>query len=1166
MKGSGFATSVIQSIPKLWSRLVEPSPQLDEESRPLSRVLNGMLLILVTIGGIGQTEYIARQNQITPPDIIVIVVLLLFGGAYGLNRTGYFTPAIALVLAAFIGGIFGTLVLNYTGIQNASLLFYSIIPLLMGEFFLSMRGYTLAAGLILLAILGLVFVGWDVVDLFSFFLIFSALIGLASFHRRRIHRERQASLRENEERYRSVISAMVEGIIVQSADGSIQTSNNSAEQILGLTTDQFKGLMPLDRLWRVIHEDGSVFPEEDYPSTVTLQTGQPQKGVIMGVHKPDGNLSWISVNTQPLFQTNEPLPYAVVATFTDITREHNLLADEKRHTRQMKLLNEIINAALETSDFKQMLQSFADRLGDLLEADGAYITIWDDVNRRIISAALYGNILAVQPAPQLEPGEITLTESVLQAGRALVLEDVFNTPHLSPRLASLIPARSVLALPLIVRNLNLGAALIAFNQPHIFSEQEISICEQAARQVALAVSKAQVFEAERRRASQLALLEEASRRIEGALDQEAICQRTVEILVKRFGYAEAAIMVSTENNNELKLVAINGTETLRLRPGFIQRMDEGIIGHVATVRDVYIAKDLAYDPYYFHPTKPRAGSAISLPMLDEDQLLGVLYAESKITNHFDADDIQTLQTLTAHVITGIQKARLYETERRRASQLTLLEEASRQIAGLLDEGEICQHVVETVVRSFGYAEASILLAVGKDELELIAVGGTEDVDFHPGFRVKTSRGIVGHVAIERKIYVTGDVSTDPYYTIPPKGPRGGSAMCLPMLYENELLGVLYIESVIPHDFDTDVAHTFQTLASHTVTAVQRARLFSVSLHRLRAITAVQTVSQTVASTLELEQIFQTVVDMLNATFGYTFVSIYLLDGDTLRLGAQIGYPLKLVYTEIPVALGIAGRAVQSRQTQFIPNVRNEPGFLRASLEVESEICVPLIKEETVLGVLNVESQPGRPLTRADVELLASLAAPIAVAVDNARLHSNVKSLALTDSLTTLANRRAFDYALESEVARVMRYGPPLSLIILDIDSFKVYNDTWGHLAGDGRLRAVADLLRANVRHPDIAARYGGEEFALLLPFTDKTGAILLAERLRAAAQAIAPHAPQNGSAIAGYTLSLGVASFPEDGKTPEELLLAADDAELAAKRLGKNRVFAANSSQKLSSS
>ena len=215
-----------------------------------------------------------------------------------------------------------------------------------------------------------------------------------------------------------------------------------------------------------------------------------------------------------------------------------------------------------------------------------------------------------------------------------------------------------------------------------------------------------------------------------------------------------------------------------------------------------------------------------------------------------------------------------------------------------------------------------------------------------------------------------------------------------------------------------------------------------------------------------------------------------------------------------------------------------------------------------MGALNIESKRGHPLTETDVTILTSFAGQVAIAVENARLHSQVKSLALTDALTGLANRRAFDYALESEVARVVRYGPPLSLIIIDIDSFKLYNDTWGHPAGDARLRAIADLLRANVRNPDIAARYGGEEFALLLPFTDKAGAMLLAERLRFAAEANSPHFIA-GESTSGYTLSIGVASFPEDGTTSAELLFAADNAELMAKRLGKNRVEAANSSYKL---
>ena len=167
-------------------------------------------------------------------------------------------------------------------------------------------------------------------------------------------------------------------------------------------------------------------------------------------------------------------------------------------------------------------------------------------------------------------------------------------------------------------------------------------------------------------------------------------------------------------------------------------------------------------------------------------------------------------------------------------------------------------------------------------------------------------------------------------------------------FHEQLLGVLYIERYPM--ICTDCA-SFQTLTSHTVTAIQRARLFTVARDRLRAITAVQAVSQTVSSSLELEQIFRTVVETLQNTFGYNFVSIYSLDGEVLRLGAQIGYPIDLVYTEIPITNGIAGRAVQSGQTQFIPDVAREPVFLRASYEVESEICVHYLRKGMCLACL-----------------------------------------------------------------------------------------------------------------------------------------------------------------------------------------------------------------------
>lgn len=129
----------------------------------------------------------------------------------------------------------------------------------------------------------------------------------------------EAALPESEERYRSVIAAMAEGIVLQEASGEIRAGNASAERILGLSQEQMMGKTSLDPGWRSIREDGSPFPGPEHPAMVTLATGEPCADVIMGVHKPDGSLTWISINSQPLFHRGSDRPAAVVTSFSDIT-------------------------------------------------------------------------------------------------------------------------------------------------------------------------------------------------------------------------------------------------------------------------------------------------------------------------------------------------------------------------------------------------------------------------------------------------------------------------------------------------------------------------------------------------------------------------------------------------------------------------------------------------------------------------------------------------------------------------------------------------------------------------------------------------------------------------------------------------------------------------------
>ncbi len=173
-----------------------------------------------------------------------------------------------------------------------------------------------------------------------------------------------SQLGESEERYRSVIATMTEGVVLQLADGEIIACNASAERIIGLTSQQMMGRTSVDLDWRTVREDGSPFPGEQHPATITLQTGKPLSNVVMGIHKADGTLTWISINSQPLLQMNQSHPYAVVTTFADITERkqaEEMLRNQAQGDRLMAATDGLTQVANRRC-FDERLQSEWHRL------------------------------------------------------------------------------------------------------------------------------------------------------------------------------------------------------------------------------------------------------------------------------------------------------------------------------------------------------------------------------------------------------------------------------------------------------------------------------------------------------------------------------------------------------------------------------------------------------------------------------------------------------------------------------------------------------------------------------------------------------------------------------------------------------------------------------------
>jgi two-component system, cell cycle response regulator len=214
------------------------------------------------------------------------------------------------------------------------------------------------------------------------------------------------------------------------------------------------------------------------------------------------------------------------------------------------------------------------------------------------------------------------------------------------------------------------------------------------------------------------------------------------------------------------------------------------------------------------------------------------------------------------------------------------------------------------------------------------------------------------------------------------------------------------------------------------------------------------------------------------------------------------------------------------------------------------VVVPLHAEGRDVGVLVCEHSLRRAsrIERRVVSMLSRYASQSALALRNAWLVAQLARSAVTDGLTGVPNRRAFDEALAREASRATRTGDPLGLVMLDIDHFKRLNDTLGHQAGDEALRSVARALAGEVRLSDTVARYGGEEFVVLLPGLDGDEALVTAERLRAAVAAAHP----------GVTVSAGVAAAPYDAADPRSLVEAADRALYASKRCGRDRATRAS--------
>jgi diguanylate cyclase (GGDEF)-like protein len=331
--------------------------------------------------------------------------------------------------------------------------------------------------------------------------------------------------------------------------------------------------------------------------------------------------------------------------------------------------------------------------------------------------------------------------------------------------------------------------------------------------------------------------------------------------------------------------------------------------------------------------------------------------------------------------------------------------------------------------------------------------------------------------------------------------------------------------------------------------------------RLSDLALLYDVSQALASTLDTNQILKVITEKIGVGMGFEGFSILLTDQQQkqLRICSTLDrYAPKLIGQMVDPLQGHFAKAVRKRDLLLLPDL-SKLSRLGDDLEYlpgsGSFLSIPLQYKDRVLGLLNFIRKDKNDFSVDAVQLLTSVAQQVAMALLNSHLFQEKLDLSVTDELTQLANRRLFQTRLELEWNRARRFNSPLSLLMVDIDHFKVYNDRNGHLLGDKALKELARILEKNTRKVDTVARFGGEEFVIILPGQDRSTAKSVADKLRRAV--FNGKFTRTQSQPGGHlTISVGVATYPGDAEDSTVLLNRSDLALYASKRAGRDRTIA----------
>ena len=730
------------------------------------------------------------------------------------------------------------------------------------------------------------------------------------------------------------------------------------------------------------------------------------------------------------------------------------------------------------------------------------------------------------------------------------LDPDFPTPHpfdgQSVDVAAMDAIDRSAKVPIRVNGDVYGVLSVAASVDNRLTGEELEVLEQIASVLGTAI------ESSRRRNEQLGRLEDLSMlqgilsRIQEYGDPRDANDDVLQDVEASFGLLQ--VQLGSIIGHDLYLYDTFRDARRQSSPANVIPVRQGIEGRAARSGRLQVVSNVREDPDYVM-LEEQARSVVCLPIWSIDEVIGVLRASSESPAGFSESTLEALHLVADRLSLVMANLRRLQDLERRAQQIRTLEHVTSAIGRMVPTRAALSDVVREIQKIWG--TMSTIGIITEDRLVFHA----PDVEPGSPMHTLTTEGLPLGAGITSRVAMTGepefvrDVEADPdYYDV---GFATGTEVVVPIRVNGQIIGVLNVEGSMNHPLDDFDFETLNIVANHIGIALANYDVFSNEQNTRKALEAVQRVSSIVARTLDPAESLKLIAETLAAVLRYPIVAVDVIDRDQLKLAASFGFAPGS-FDRQTIGAGVAGRVATSGEIQYLPALSADPDARRLRDDAKSGIYVPITTGETITGVLTVQGTDEHELTPWDVNLLRTFAEFVGILLANSQTFDQMRSTASMDSITGVPNHRYFLERLRKEIQHARREDAELSLLVIDIDSFKDLNDRFGHIEGDHVLAEIAKRLGSQLRSEDTLARYAGDEFVVVLPGVSMRVSLEIAARLLRAVRS-RPFELTNGENVV-VTLSVGAASYPDDATGDEELIAAADTAMYLAKGYGRDAV------------